>query len=608
MFRGPPPQGGPPGPMGGDGNSMYPPNQHGGRGGPPGPNYGGPMMGGPPQPFQPMRGRGGMMGGRGRGMPMGRGMGMGPRGGRGGQMLNPNVAAARAAANKVMGLDPLTVWVGKIPPTLKNAIVLKLLRACGRVTNWKRATGHEGEEKAFGFCDFADEEGVIHCQEVLNGFDVGDGAALMVKVGAKVQPRIDEYKKRAGNTFEDKDGKLNALLRTIMMDVGDEVPQQAAVVRRARSVKIEEMPDYFDDQKKTVVSKEIGVFRELQNKRTREKEEQRKRELQRREEQRVQKRIRQREERERQRNDRHRDMSRWAKLDSFDERDFRRKEREWEDHEYERTRQSEKRADDEERARKRRTERAEEQEVDEDRASRRYRDLRKREREREEEDDRRDRAREVEENEVRQPAVDAADDEGVADNDNDFDNDETAVSPHPVPAADARGDDDQRTTRSPSPAADRPVGFSLGGARATSNPESAAAMFAAEVAAEEAEPERKRRKLIYLEPASRDPKTVIESIPTDKQGVFEYDIVWSRIAEHRIVQEKMKPWVEKKIVEFLGEAETTLIDFIVEKLQLRGTPDDILENLSFVLDQEAEVFVVKLWRKLIFEMLMVGGE
>ncbi len=67
--------------------------------------------------------------------------------------------------------------------------------------------------------------------------------------------------------------------------------------------------------------------------------------------------------------------------------------------------------------------------------------------------------------------------------------------------------------------------------------------------------------------------------------------------------EKMQPWITKKIVELLGEAEDTLIKFIVSKLLSHSTPEHLLDELKLVLDEDAEVFVYKLWRMLVFHML-----
>ncbi len=70
----------------------------------------------------------------------------------------------------------------------------------------------------------------------------------------------------------------------------------------------------------------------------------------------------------------------------------------------------------------------------------------------------------------------------------------------------------------------------------------------------------------------------------------------------------MKPWVTKKIVDYLGEEENTLIDFIMGKIAAHTVPSEILQQLTLVLDEEAEIFVVKMWRMLVYEMYTSGSK
>lgn len=65
----------------------------------------------------------------------------------------------------------------------------------------------------------------------------------------------------------------------------------------------------------------------------------------------------------------------------------------------------------------------------------------------------------------------------------------------------------------------------------------------------------------------------------------------------------MASWVTKKIVEYLGEEEPTMIEFILKKLDQHAKADEILDELQLVLDDDAEVFVKLLWRKLAFEAI-----
>ncbi len=54
--------------------------------------------------------------------------------------------------------------------------------------------------------------------------------------------------------------------------------------------------------------------------------------------------------------------------------------------------------------------------------------------------------------------------------------------------------------------------------------------------------------------------------------------------------------------EYLGEEETTLVEFIVSNIQKHVSANTMLEQLEAILDEEADMFVLKLWRMLIFEV------
>lgn len=65
----------------------------------------------------------------------------------------------------------------------------------------------------------------------------------------------------------------------------------------------------------------------------------------------------------------------------------------------------------------------------------------------------------------------------------------------------------------------------------------------------------------------------------------------------------MRAWIVKKIVEYLGEEEESLTAFVVGKLDASCRPAELVAELSMVLDQDAEQFVLKLWRMLIYYSL-----
>ncbi|KRT79601.1 hypothetical protein AMK59_7721, partial [Oryctes borbonicus] len=89
-------------------------------------------------------------------------------------------------------------------------------------------------------------------------------------------------------------------------------------------------------------------------------------------------------------------------------------------------------------------------------------------------------------------------------------------------------------------------------------------------------------------------KSLIEKIPTEKNALFAYQLDWSAI-DNNLMEKKIRPWINKKIIEYIGEPEPTLVDFICSKVLAGSQPQIILEDVQMVLDEEAEVFVVKMW-------------
>ena len=100
-----------------------------------------------------------------------------------------------------------------------------------------------------------------------------------------------------------------------------------------------------------------------------------------------------------------------------------------------------------------------------------------------------------------------------------------------------------------------------------------------------------------------DIRSIVDMIPTAKDELFAFQIDWAMVDSLQLLENKVRPWLCKKMVEYLGDAEDVLIDFIIKKLAEHASPKDVLEELEQVLDDDAEIFVVKMWRFLVFEVL-----
>lgn len=101
-----------------------------------------------------------------------------------------------------------------------------------------------------------------------------------------------------------------------------------------------------------------------------------------------------------------------------------------------------------------------------------------------------------------------------------------------------------------------------------------------------------------------DAKQLIDMIPKTKEELFGYEINWDTYDQHEL-HDRMRPWISKKITEFLGEEEATLVDYIVGATKDHVDASKMLELLQAILDDEAEMFVLKMWRMLIFEIMKV---
>jgi len=116
----------------------------------------------------------------------------------------------------------------------------------------------------------------------------------------------------------------------------------------------------------------------------------------------------------------------------------------------------------------------------------------------------------------------------------------------------------------------------------------------------EEEEEEEKRRAASADEKKKIIRNLIEKIPTAKDELFQFPVKMDMI-DQSLVEKRIKPWVNKKIFEYIGEQEPTLVEFICSKVISKSSPKNILEDVTMVLDDEAEVFVVKMWRLLIYE-------
>mmetsp|Transcript_31700 Transcript_31700/g.36630 ORF Transcript_31700/g.36630 Transcript_31700/m.36630 type:complete len:723 (+) Transcript_31700:192-2360(+) len=88
-----------------------------------------------------------------------------------------------------------------------------------------------------------------------------------------------------------------------------------------------------------------------------------------------------------------------------------------------------------------------------------------------------------------------------------------------------------------------------------------------------------------------------------QQQIFDTPIDWNTLtAPSSEFRSQLRKWVSAKIMDYIGEEEDTMIDFVLDQiLDKRCTPAEILEEVGVVLDDDAETFVLELWKRLILQ-------
>ncbi|CAG9461715.1 unnamed protein product [Pedinophyceae sp. YPF-701] len=157
---------------------------------PPGP------LPGPPGGGVPSFGAGGFPGPPGYSGPRGPGGGGGPPFSSahapyaGNQFPGPPQAAPGGAPQK-----STSIFVGKIPASVPDDLIRKVLDQCGKVKGWKRMEDPDTRcLKPFGFCEYADAEGAITALTVLPEAPLPDGARLTINAKSATSAYLEHWK------------------------------------------------------------------------------------------------------------------------------------------------------------------------------------------------------------------------------------------------------------------------------------------------------------------------------------------------------------------------------------------------------------------------------
>lgn len=109
-----------------------------------------------------------------------------------------------------------------------------------------------------------------------------------------------------------------------------------------------------------------------------------------------------------------------------------------------------------------------------------------------------------------------------------------------------------------------------------------------------------RMQVMSAEEKKELTKQIIKRIPTTKDELFVHKIEWDQL-DAKWMNDRIRPWVSKKVTSFLGEEDKTLCDYICEQIGQQASPEQLLKDVAVIIDEDAEQFVIKMWRLLIYE-------
>ncbi|XP_013885035.1 RNA-binding protein 25 [Austrofundulus limnaeus] len=76
-------------------------------------------------------------------------------------------------------------------------------------------------------------------------------------------------------------------------------------------------------------------------------------------------------------------------------------------------------------------------------------------------------------------------------------------------------------------------------------------------------------------------KSLIEKIPTSRPELFSYPLDWAMV-DSTLMDRRIKPWINKKIIEYIGEEEPSLVDFVCSKIMAHSSPQGILDDVAML--------------------------
>ncbi|GAM27320.1 hypothetical protein SAMD00019534_104950 [Acytostelium subglobosum LB1] len=533
-----------------------------------------------------------------------------------------------APTREIHNSQLMSIYVGKIPETLDDGFIRKLIGLCGKVVKWNRASDTSGKLKGFGFCEYDSPEGVLRALRLLNNLQLDD-KNILVKADDKVQKLLNDYVEQRNQEQHEA-----ATAKGIVSENGTEQSEEAKLsetqeddrVKETIQQLIESIQPEIDERRRQRENKPVEPVNNepktfdlrlmTKEEKIRMAAKEKEREI----------------ERERDRDQRRKERY---------EREFKDKERDWEareaKYERERDREKERELERERNELNIRRQEMEEYNSDDERMKKRlksHQEIKRRQKEREE--DLRDRERDVEAARMKMVASNGA---GVAGGSGSGLTAETInkiqIDFSAKRAARLNVASGFNTQAEEPELAAKKKEFILLDYNEIVNieePQETQQQQPPTIYQQHLQYQQQQQlqmqqqqlqqqqqaiafnkhvqdtKALAAAAASNTPKPkskeevqkIIDSIPADKEALLSLKMGWDTIERLNIVDNKMKPWIAKKLTDIIGVEEVALVDHITTQLKARVESNALITQLHEMIDEEAESFVLKMWRMLAF--------
>ncbi|GAB67444.1 hypothetical protein PCYB_114640 [Plasmodium cynomolgi strain B] len=104
-------------------------------------------------------------------------------------------------------------------------------------------------------------------------------------------------------------------------------------------------------------------------------------------------------------------------------------------------------------------------------------------------------------------------------------------------------------------------------------------------------------------------KKILEMVPSSEEEIFNFPIDWKVLNQKGNIITKLKPWIYKKIIEYIGSEEKEITgqisNYFVDQILKETAPKEMLVEAEKFLDADGKKFILNMYRLIIFEQLKV---